>query len=363
MAFQFKHTFSTQGVSFFSTEEFREILQNVRYKEWKNVRHPATQKPRVQRFTPIENNYKSQHQAAKMCSLWSAHKAALLIKQFIDIFLVLKCLVKTYYVIIYYSILPKTLSLSNYEGQVQIMVQWHDLILLAEYQDRVFQYISLQPVPSDYFLLEYMVFCLSLHVKYCSSSYTHSVHPCRTDVPLPAPKGCCQNLLMCMWQTWEHIKAQRPAQQKPWPCFFSLAVSALRESKRRHKALSVSAVCLDLTLVYVWVPVCVCVHECMCTDLCGEPHQRTTEWLSCYDLWPWHAPRQREGGGEEKDTVKHTHTHIHIHTHKHKHIHKKKGGIHTTASKFTTAKKTTMDRDVAICLVSFYRDLWAGTHK
>lgn len=46
---------------------------------------------------------------------------------------------------------------------------------------------------------------------------------------------------------------------------------------------------------------------------------------------------------EEKDTVNHT-PHVHTHT--------EKGGIHTTASKFTTARKTTMDRDIAICLVS-----------
>lgn len=32
------------------------------------------------------------------------------------------------------------------------------------------------------------------------------------------------------------------------------------------------------------------------------------------------------------------------------------GGIHSTACKFKTARKTTTDRDMAICLVNFYKD-------
>lgn len=97
----------------------------------------------------------------------------------------------------------------------------------------------------------------------------------------------------------------------------------------------------------------VCTSACVCMHLCGAPHQRTMEWLSCYDLWPWHAPRQREGRGggrEKKDTVKHAHAHIYT---------RKKGGI----TKCATARKTTTDRDLAICLVNFYWDLWAGASK
>lgn len=38
------------------------------------------------------------------------------------------------------------------------------------------------------------------------------------------------------------------------------------------------------------------------------------------------------------------------------------GGIHTD-SKCATARKTTIDTDIAICLVNFYRDLWEGALK
>lgn len=34
-----------------------------------------------------------------------------------------------------------------------------------------------------------------------------------------------------------------------------------------------------------------------------------------------------------------------------------KGGKHSGVSKFTTARKTTTNRDIAICLVNFYTDL------
>lgn len=145
---------------------------------------------------------------------------------------------------------------------------------------------------------------------------------------------------------------------------FSTWLSAPRESKRRHKALSVRAVCLDLTLVCV--PEHVCMSASVCTYLCGAPHQRMTEWLSCYDLWPWHAPRQREGGGGGGGGGKR-----HIHTRPHAKVHAQGKSVGYTRSpnvqQLQKKKRGTMtDRRKAICLVNFYwanKSLYARTLK
>lgn len=62
--------------------------------------------------------------------------------------------------------------------------------------------------------------------------------------------------------------------------------------------------------------------------------------LSCWDLWPWHAPRHRAGGGGgAQDTLRH----------------KGKGG----PPNLQQLKKQAWIKMV-ICLVNFYRDLWAA---
>lgn len=110
--------------------------------------------------------------------------------------------------------------------------------------------------------------------------------------PFPGLRGCCQNLLMCMWQTWEHIKA--------------LAFFFFFGCQRFERANWGTRPWVWGLFVLTWpcVSACmrVCTSACVCTHLCGAPHQRAMEWLSCYDLWPWHAPRQREGrgGGKKK---------------------------------------------------------------
>lgn len=124
-----------------------------------------------------------------------------------------------------------TLKASNWDGKFQLML--HELFLLGVYSS----------------------LSLSIYRIYRGALHTHCT------------SMTCPNLLMCMWQTWEPIKAQTPAQQ-PW--FFSLAVSALRESKQRHKVLSVSAVCLDLTLV-MCVRVCA-TWVCVCARICVANH-------------------------------------------------------------------------------------------
>lgn len=101
-----------------------------------------------------------------------------------------------------------------------------------------------------------------------------------------------------------------------------------KERKLRHRAW-VWAVCLDLTLCC----------RCVWMNLCGEPHQSTTEGLSCWDLWPWRAPKHREGGGGgAQDTL----------------THKGKGG----PPNLQQLKKQARIKMV-ICLVNFYRDLRA----
>ena len=99
---------------------------------------------------------------------------------------------------------------------------------------------------------------------------------------------------------------------KPWPCFFSLAVNALRESKRRHKALSVSAICLDLTLVYVRVCVRLCVWLHVCVRICVANHikeRRSGSVVMTSD--PGVLQDRGRVAEEEKKTVKHTRTHTH----------------------------------------------------
>lgn len=57
--------------------------------------------------------------------------------------------------------------------------------------------------------------------------------------------------------------------------------------------------------------------------------------------------RVEEEERKKKDTVKHARAHIYT---------RKKGGI-GAVTKCATARKTTTDRDLAICLVNFYWDL------
>lgn len=223
----------------------------------------------------------------------------------------------------------------------QIKLQVHDLILLADYQNRFSKNLR----SFWLFLIWIYVLCFFAR-KMPLQAHTAFIHVVQMSLFL-CLRSCCQNLLICTWQTWEHIKVSETSTAKPWPCFFSLVVSALRESKWRDKALSVSAVCLDLTFVYVCV--FVWVHVWWATSKYnGEAHL----------LWPLTLAYSETEGGcyrGEKDTGKHTNTRTHART--------KKGGIHATVSKFTTARKTTMDRDIAICLVNFYWDLYAGAHK
>lgn len=98
---------------------------------------------------------------------------------------------------------------------------------------------------------------------------------------------------------------------------------------------SARAVCLDLTLCgcRVWM------------SLCGEPHQSSTEGLSCCDLWPRRAP-ETLGGRVEAE-------------HRTGLRHKGQGW----ASEFTRAKKKQARIKMVICLVNFYGDLWAATQE
>lgn len=139
----------------------------------------------------------------------------------------------------------------------------------------------------------------------------------------------CQGLNLLMWRAHQSYR--------------DLALSFLtccQRLEREQTAVQGTSVGL---FVLTWP--CVC---CVWMNVCCEPHQSTTLGLSCYDLWPRRAPRHREaGGGGVRNTVKH----------------QGKGRIDCTASEFTTANKTSMDKDIVICLVNFYRDLWAATHK
>lgn len=226
------------------------------------------------------------------------------------------------------------------------MQEPHDLILLVEYQNTGF---SPQPTlqPNTFYDL-----CLSWNEKYPTSLCTHSRHPCHN---ICTPSCACRllsepaNVHVANMRTHQSTETSTA---KPWPCFFSLAVSALRESKRRHKALSVSAVCLDLTLVYVHV--CAWVHVCVCICVANHIKERQSGSVVMTS-----DPGMLRDRGRVVEEEKKTQSNIATHTH----THKEKGGIHSTASKFTTARKTTTDRDIAICLVNFYRDLWVSTHK
>lgn len=109
-----------------------------------------------------------------------------------------------------------------------------------------------------------------------------------------------------------------------------------------------SAICLDLTLVCVHVHVCVCAHECMSVPVYVANHfkeQRSGSVVMTSD--PGMLQERGRVAEEEKKTRSNIPTHLH----------KEKGGIHSRASKFTTARKTTTDRDIAICLVNSYGDL------
>ncbi len=117
-----------------------------------------------------------------------------------------------------------------------------------------------QPAPYDYFSSENIVFCLSLHAK-CPQFFVYTQ---RASMSHRCAPSCAYRLLSKPANV--HVANMRAHQStktstaNPWPCFSSLAVSALRESKRRHKALSVTAVCLNLTLV--------CVCACVCMSVC-----------------------------------------------------------------------------------------------
>lgn len=178
--------------------------------------------------------------------------------------------------------------------------------------------------------------CMNLYsTVFCLFLMPPSVYAHHTCVPLPMCKGMLSKPANVHVANMRSHQSIRPAQQNAWPCFLFLGCQCLETEQTEAQGRKCEGCLswLDLGVcscvcVYVWVSVCVCTH------LCGAPHQKTTEWLSCYDLWPWHAPRQREGGGGgEKDTVKQSHTgtsvRLHTHTHTHKHIQKEKGGIHS----------------------------------
>lgn len=96
--------------------------------------------------------------------------------------------------------------------------------------------------------------------------------------------------------------------------YFSLAVSALRESKRRHKALIVRSVCLDLTLVCV----CVCVFERSSVWQTTSKNDRVAQLL-----WPLTlACSKTEGGWLRKS--RHSETCLHTHTQSQMHEEKKR---------------------------------------
>lgn len=119
-------------------------------------------------------------------------------------------------------------------------------------------------------------------------------------------------------------------QTDPWPCRCSWAVSALKRRANRGTGRECKRCLswLDLVLRCVWM------------NLCGEPHQSTTEGLSCWDLWPRRAPRHREGGGGGAwDALRR----------------EAKGG----PPNLQQLKKQARIKTV-ICLVNFYGDLWAA---
>lgn len=103
---------------------------------------------------------------------------------------------------------------------------------------------------------------------------------------------------------------------KTRPCFPSSAVSTLRESKRRHKALSVSAVCLNLTFLCVCMCVCICGSPCVCKHLCHKPLQRKSGSVVLTSDPGMLRDRGREGrgggggGGQGEGEKRHTPTYI-----------------------------------------------------
>lgn len=121
--------------------------------------------------------------------------------------------------------------------------------------------------------------------------------------PFPGLRGCCQNLLMCMWQTWEHIKALA--------LFFLFWLSALWESKLRHKALSVRAVCLDLTLVCLHACVCARVH--VCARICVAHHIKE-RWSGSVVMTSDPGMLRDRGRVEEEEGKKKTQSNMLTHT-------------------------------------------------
>lgn len=144
-----------------------------------------------------------------------------------------------------------------------------------------------------------------------------------------------QSLNLLMWLLWLASKVKVPMPQTAsWPCRCSWAVSA---QKRRAIPVTGRECASCLSWLDLALPQCV-----------NESVRWTTSkhdgGLSCWDLWPWHAPRHRAGGGGgggggAQDTLRH----------------KGKGG----PPNLQQLKKQAWIKMV-ICLVNFYRDLWAA---
>lgn len=129
--------------------------------------------------------------------------------------------------------------------------------------------------------------------------------------------------------------------------FSFLAVSALREQTEAQGPECEGC----LSWLDLGVSACVCARVHVCARICVAHHIKE-RWSGSVVMTSDPGMLRDRGRVEEVEGKKKTQLNMLTHT-------RKKGGI----TKCATARKTTTDRDLAICLVNFYWDLWAGASK